>query len=115
MLNLLSAVSSHIVFKSVGLVSAAYQFFRQILGYQDNLEEQRATVYNVGFSPEDLGKERQFDENDGYLQAATGALAILNAYSLVSGQQTPLTTVITCGLIAKSAKDLVTTCRRKVP
>lgn len=113
MLHLLTSLSSNIIFKSVGVFAAAYQLMRQILGCKDNIEEQRATVHNVGFTPEDLGIDRKFDENDGYLQAATGALAIVNAYSLTVGEQLPLSTVITCGMITKTAYDLTQRYRRK--
>lgn len=115
MLNILASFSSHIVFKSVGVLAAAYQLMRQLLGYKDNIEEQRATVHHIGFTPEDLDLNRKFDENDGYLQAATGALAIVNAYSLVVGEQHPLSTVITCGMITKSAYDLTQQYRKKAP
>jgi hypothetical protein len=113
MLNILASLSSNIIFKSVGALSAAYQLLRQMLGYKDRLEEQRATVFNVGFSPEDLGETEKFDEYDGYLQAATGALAIVNAYSLTLADQSPLSTVITCGMMTKTAYDLTNHFRKK--
>ncbi len=110
MLNITSTISYSLVFKTVGLLSSIYQLIRQATGLKRNIKEQieekRLKMLHNGVKLKELGHVNEFDRYDTYLQVATGTLAILNAYSIAVGEQTPLTNIVSCGLIVKSATDL---------